>query len=105
MDKRNESVQETGTIAPSFRIWLCGTFRVERRIGTSYEAVRTVEWGGSNYPRLLLKALLCRPGRQARREALGPQWNRRGISVESGWPKSTSDGRCQGGQRRCSACY
>src|SRR5579885_267182 len=70
MDKRGERVQEPGASVPAFRLWLCGTFRVERRIGTSYEAVRTVEWGGSNYPRLLLKALLCRPGRQARRETL-----------------------------------
>ena len=56
--------------SPSFRIWLCGTFRIERWVGTAYEVVRTVEWGGSSYPRLLLKALLCYPGRQARREAL-----------------------------------
>jgi tetratricopeptide (TPR) repeat protein len=56
--------------APSFRVWLCGTFRVERRVGTGYESVRTSEWGGSSYPRLLLKALLCCSGRQARREAL-----------------------------------
>jgi DNA-binding SARP family transcriptional activator len=55
---------------PVFRIWLCGAFRVERRIGTTYELVRTPDWGGSSYPRLLLKALLCCPGRQARREAL-----------------------------------
>ncbi len=55
---------------PPFRIWLCGTFRVERHTGTVYESMRTVDWGGSSYPRLLLKALLCRPGRQARREAL-----------------------------------
>jgi DNA-binding SARP family transcriptional activator len=55
---------------PAFRIWLCGAFRVERRVGTAYEVVRTAEWGGSSYPRLLLKALLCCPGRQARREAL-----------------------------------
>ncbi len=55
---------------PSFRIWLCGAFRVERRVGTAYEVIRTAEWGGSSYPRLLLKALLCCPGRQARREAL-----------------------------------
>jgi DNA-binding SARP family transcriptional activator len=56
--------------APSFRVWLCGAFRVERHVGASYEGVRTSEWGGSSYPRLLLKALLCCPGRQARREAL-----------------------------------
>ncbi len=53
-----------------FRIWLCGAFRVERRVGDRYEAIQTVEWGGSAYPRQLLKALLCCPGRQGRREAL-----------------------------------
>ncbi len=56
---------------PAFRVWGCGPFRVERRqVNTFYESVRTSEWGGSNYPRLLLKALLCCPGRRARREAL-----------------------------------
>jgi DNA-binding SARP family transcriptional activator len=60
-------------IAPYFRVWSCGLFRVEAQRGTApvlYEPVRTAEWGGSNYPRLLLKALLCCPGRQARREVL-----------------------------------
>lgn len=70
MDERRNQQQGVETTIPPFRIWLSGTFRVERRVGASYEAIRTVEWGGSSYPRLLLKALLCRPGRQARREAL-----------------------------------
>src|SRR5579885_3178500 len=70
MDEHNNQQQRTAVTVPAFRIWLCGTFRVERRIGTGYEAIRTVEWGGSSYPRLLLKALVCRSGRQARREAL-----------------------------------
>src|SRR5437660_5107642 len=70
MDENDKQQQGTPMTLPTFRIWPCGTFRVERRVGTSYQAIRTVEWGGSNYPRLLLKALLCRPGRQARREAL-----------------------------------
>lgn len=55
---------------PTFCIWLCGTFRVQRRVGTSFTVVQTAEWGGSSHPRLLLKALVCCPGRQARREAL-----------------------------------
>jgi tetratricopeptide (TPR) repeat protein len=55
---------------PYFRIFLCGAFRVEKRVGESYVVLQAAEWGGSNYPRLLLKALLCCPGRQARREAL-----------------------------------
>ncbi|MGH2506181.1 MAG: hypothetical protein ACRDHZ_01975, partial [Ktedonobacteraceae bacterium] len=55
---------------PVFRVFLCGGFRAERLAGTHYKAVRTPEWGGSNYPRLLLKALLCSRGRQARRDAL-----------------------------------
>ena len=66
---------------PSFRLWTCGTFRAERLVEGSngvYEAIRTAEWGGSSYPRLLLKALLCCPGRRARREAL----------VEMLWPET-----------------
>jgi DNA-binding transcriptional activator of the SARP family len=59
---------------PIFRVWLCGSFRVDRRMdrgnGTTYEALRTAEWGGSNYPRLLLKVLLCCAERRARRETL-----------------------------------
>ncbi len=68
MDDDNHD--EGTTYFPSFRVWLCGTFRVERRVGSGYELIRTTEWGGSSYPRLLLKALLCCPGRQARRDAL-----------------------------------
>jgi DNA-binding SARP family transcriptional activator len=59
--------------SPSFRIWSCGIFRVETLTDTAsltYKPVRTTEWGGSTYPRQLLKALLCCPGRRARREAL-----------------------------------
>src|SRR5581483_486105 len=64
---------------PAFRIWGCGPFRIERRqANMSYESVRTSEWGGSNYPRLLLKALLCCPGRRARRQAL----------IEMLWPET-----------------
>jgi DNA-binding SARP family transcriptional activator len=55
---------------PFFRVWLCGTFRAERRVGDRYEVIQTTEWGGSTHPRQLLKALLCCPGRQGRREAL-----------------------------------
>ncbi|HEU5375116.1 MAG TPA: BTAD domain-containing putative transcriptional regulator [Ktedonobacteraceae bacterium] len=61
MDLRND---------PLFRIRLWGPFRVEKRVGEEYEPVKTADWGGSNYPRLLLKALLCCPGRRGRREAL-----------------------------------
>jgi DNA-binding SARP family transcriptional activator len=68
MDDGNN--EEISPFSPHFRIWLCGAFRVERRVGTTYEVIRTAEWSGSSYPRLLLKALLCCPGRQARREAL-----------------------------------
>ncbi len=56
--------------SPLLRIRLWGPFRVEKRVGEGYEAVKTADWGGSNYPRLLLKALLCCPGRRARRESL-----------------------------------
>ncbi|MBA2680939.1 MAG: hypothetical protein H0U76_21405 [Ktedonobacteraceae bacterium] len=66
----DDTNEQSAPFSPHFRVWLCGAFRVERRVGATYEGVRTAEWGGSNYPRLLLKALLCCPGRQARREAL-----------------------------------
>jgi hypothetical protein len=66
---------------PAFRIWLCGTFRVERYVDGHYESIRTAEWGGSSYPRLLLKALLCCPGRQVRREAV----------MEMLWPEVDSE--------------
>lgn len=55
---------------PPYRAWLCGTFRVERLHAETYEFVPTTQWGGSNYPRLLLKALLCCPERRGRRKAL-----------------------------------
>ena len=66
-------VMDAGTSTedtPLFRIMLWGPFRVEKRVGEGYEAVKTADWGGSNYPRLLLKALLCCSGRRSRREAL-----------------------------------
>jgi DNA-binding SARP family transcriptional activator len=69
-DMDDDNDEKGPSYFPSFRIWLCGTFRVERRVGSSYEFIRTTEWGGSSYPRLLLKALLCSPGRQARRDVL-----------------------------------
>ena len=60
---------------PSFRIWTCGPFLVERWDGCRYQPVRTGEWGGSSYPRLLLKVLVCQRGRQARRgEVLEHLW-------------------------------
>src|SRR6266487_1214846 len=68
MDDGNN--KEGTPCSPHFRVWLCGTFRVERRVGSGYELIRVAEGGGSSYPRLLLKALLCCPGRQARRETL-----------------------------------
>lgn len=66
---------------PAFRIFLCGNFRVERRTGTCYEALHTAEWSRSNYPRLLLKALVCCRGRQARRETL----------LDMLWPESDGE--------------
>ena len=61
---------------PSFRIFTCGTFLVQRWDGAAYQSVRVDEWGGSQDPRRLLKKLACRPGRRARRgeilEALWP---------------------------------
>lgn len=60
---------------PQFRVWTCGSLLVERWDGCCYQPVRIGEWGGSNYPRLLLKVLLCQRGRQARRgEVLEHLW-------------------------------
>ncbi len=70
--------------SPYFRIWSCGIFRVETLTDTAsltYEPVRTAKWGGSTYPRQLLKALLCCPGRRARREAL----------IDMLWPECDPD--------------
>src|SRR6266852_486882 len=55
---------------PFFCVRLWGPFRVEKWVAGQYETVKTSDWGGSNYPRLLFKALLCCPGRRSRREAL-----------------------------------
>jgi DNA-binding SARP family transcriptional activator len=66
---------------PLFRIWSCGPFQVEALVDAAahtYEPVQAAQWGGSTYPRLLLKALLCCPGRRARRETL----------IEMLWPES-----------------
>lgn len=36
---------EDGTGAlPSYRAWLCGPFRLERRVGSVYETVSIKEW-------------------------------------------------------------
>lgn len=67
------SEQSNEFVTPYIRIFCCGTFRVEvlKDLDTmTYHAVTTAQWGGSSYPRLLLKALLCCPGRRARREVL-----------------------------------
>ncbi len=66
----NGNLERNTHSLPHFRIYLCGVFRAERRVGEGYEVIQTAEWGGSAYPRQLLKALLCCPGRQGRREAL-----------------------------------
>ena len=64
------AINPSSSSSPFFRVMLWGPFRVEKRVGETYEAVKTADWGGSNYPRLLLKALVCCPGRRGRREAL-----------------------------------
>src|SRR2546421_12326937 len=71
----NTHEQKETPSSPSFRVWLCGPFRVERLVGWQaavpiYEVVRSADWSGSNVPRPLLKTLLSLPRRQARREAL-----------------------------------
>ncbi|HEU5382333.1 MAG TPA: BTAD domain-containing putative transcriptional regulator [Ktedonobacteraceae bacterium] len=64
---------------PQYRAWLCGPFRLERRVGEGYEPVGQREWGGHTSPRTVLKALLCAPGRQMRRSALAAEL----------WPEAT----------------
>lgn len=59
---------------------MCGTFRIASS-KNGFETIRSSEWGGSNYPRQLLKCLLCCPGRQARRDAL----------IEMLWPESAPE--------------
>ncbi|HJT59088.1 MAG TPA: BTAD domain-containing putative transcriptional regulator [Ktedonobacteraceae bacterium] len=60
---------------PQFRVWTCGPLLVERWDGSAYHPVRTSEWAGSSYPRLLLKVLVCQRGRQVRRgEVLEHLW-------------------------------
>lgn len=71
---------------PLFRVRLWGTLRVEKWVGGCYEAVKTTDWGGSNYPRLLLKGLLCCPERSARREALLEM-----LWPEMGWEQATAN--------------
>src|SRR5579875_1690164 len=53
----NGSLERNTHSLPHFRIYLCGVFRAERRVGERYEVIQTAEWGGSIHPRQLLKAL------------------------------------------------
>ncbi|HEU5376963.1 MAG TPA: BTAD domain-containing putative transcriptional regulator [Ktedonobacteraceae bacterium] len=56
---------------PTFvRIWMCGPLLVEYLNKQGYEELPISAWRGRRSPRLLLKALLCAPGRQMQREAL-----------------------------------
>jgi DNA-binding SARP family transcriptional activator len=61
---------EPGSALPPYRVWLCGTFRVEQLRSDTYTFVSPTQWGGSNYPRLLFKALLCCPERRENRKTL-----------------------------------
>lgn len=71
MKDRDAASDEQGTPSlPSYQVYTCGPFLVKRWEGTSYQAVPVGAWGGSHYPRLLLKVLLCSPGRQASRGRL-----------------------------------
>lgn len=58
---------------PFFRVWMCGPFRVEWLAEERYEEVPLAVWKGRRSPRLLFKALLCSPRRQAQRAALATQ--------------------------------
>jgi len=61
---------------PSFRVFTCGTFRVERWDGAVWQPVRLGEWRGSQDPRRLLKRFVCGTERHARR----------GTLLEDLWP-------------------
>jgi hypothetical protein len=61
---------------PSFRVFTCGTFLVERRDVAAWQPVRLGEWGGSQDLRRLLKRFVCSPERHARR----------GTLLEDLWP-------------------
>lgn len=67
--------------APCYRVWLCGSFRLERRVDDASAEVETKEWGGHSAPRAVLKALLCAPGRRASRGTLLAQL----------WPDATGE--------------
>ena len=55
---------------PQFRVYLCGPFQLERRVGETFVPVSLSEWQGRTGSRTVLKALLGCPGRQARRDVL-----------------------------------
>jgi DNA-binding SARP family transcriptional activator len=61
---------------PSFRVFTCGAFLVERWNGAAWQPVRLGEWGGSQDPRRMLKRLVCSPEQHARR----------GTLLEDLWP-------------------
>lgn len=67
--------------SPLFRVYLCGSFQMECRVGTVYEPLSLKAWGGSHDPRRLLKRLLCSPRRQVRR----------GELLEDLWPEVDPD--------------
>ncbi len=64
-----QKIQEPST-RPTYRVWLCGPFLVERLVGQTFIVPRSTDWGARQATRTLLKALLCAPGRQMRRSAL-----------------------------------
>lgn len=71
MKDRDALSDKQGTPSPpSYQVYACGPFLVKRWDGTSYQAVPVGAWGGSHYPRLLLKVLLVSSGRQASRGRL-----------------------------------
>jgi DNA-binding SARP family transcriptional activator len=69
MDEKQQESSGTGII-PLYRAWLCGSFRLERRVGSVYTMLDTKEWGGHSSPRTVLKALICAPRRRASRGTL-----------------------------------
>ncbi len=71
MDMNQESLENQGIdTLPLYRVQLCGSFCLQRRVDNTYVVVDTKEWGGHRSPRTLLKALLCALGRRASRGTL-----------------------------------
>ncbi len=67
--ENHEQTTQLAAPCPAFRVYLCGPFRLERRVDEQWVPV-IQEWQKRQSSRTVLKALLGCPGRQARKDAL-----------------------------------